>query len=74
MHDTGRVDVFQAALHATSVSTNRVKGPSRLGVCTNHDLVQEVLDELLLEGARGEKPVEIGAEQFSDKVAADHIR
>ena len=33
------------------------------------DLVEEVLDELFLERARGEKTVEIGAQKLGDKVA-----
>ena len=33
------------------------------------DLVEEVLDELFLERARGEETVEIGAQKLGDKVA-----
>lgn len=33
---------------------------------THQNLVQEVLDELLLERARGEETVQIGAEEFGD--------
>jgi hypothetical protein len=36
---------------------------------THHDLVEEVLDELLLQWPRGEEPVEIGAQEFCDEVA-----
>lgn len=36
---------------------------------TYEDLVEEVLDELLLERAGGEKAVEIGSEELSDEVA-----
>lgn len=36
---------------------------------THQDLVEEILDELLLEGARGEEAVEVGAEQFGDEIA-----
>lgn len=36
---------------------------------TPHDLVEEVLDELLLQGSRGEKPVQIGSQQLRDEVA-----
>lgn len=32
------------------------------------DLVQEILNELLLEGSRGEKPMKIGSQEFRDKV------
>lgn len=35
-----------------------------------HNLVEEVLDELLFEGPRGEQPVEIGAQQLRYEVAA----
>ena len=34
-----------------------------------HDLVQEVLDELFLEGPRGQQTMQIGTEEFCDKVA-----
>ncbi len=37
---------------------------------TAQNLVEEILDELLLEGAGGEEAVEVGAEQLSNKVAA----
>ena len=33
-------------------------------------LIEEVLNELLLEGSGGEETVEIGSEQLGDKVAA----
>ena len=36
---------------------------------TNHDLVQEVLDELLLQRSRGEQAVEIGTKQLGDEIA-----
>lgn len=32
------------------------------------DLVQEVLDELLLERARGQETVQVGSEQLGDEV------
>jgi len=32
------------------------------------DLVEEVLDELLLQGSRGKKAVEVGAEEFRNEV------
>ncbi len=37
---------------------------------SSQNLVEEVLDELLLEGAGGEEAVEVGAEELSNKVAA----
>jgi hypothetical protein len=40
---------------------------SRAG--TNQNLIEEVLDELLLEGSGREKTVKIGSEQLSDEVA-----
>jgi hypothetical protein len=36
---------------------------------TTQDLVQKVLDKLLFERARGEETVQVGTEQFGDKVA-----
>lgn len=36
---------------------------------TDKNLVQKVLDELLLQRPRGEQAVQIGAEQFGDKIA-----
>jgi hypothetical protein len=35
-----------------------------------HDLVQEILNELLLERPGSEKPVKISSEEFGDEVAA----
>lgn len=35
---------------------------------THQDLVEEVLNELLLQGAAGEQSVEVCAEQLGDKV------
>ena len=35
---------------------------------TYHDLVQEVLDELLLKWPRSEKTVKIGSEKLGDEV------
>lgn len=36
-----------------------------------HNLVQEVLDELFLEGSRREQSVEIGAKKLCNEVAVD---
>ena len=36
----------------------------------HHDLVEKVLDELLLQRPRSEKPVQIRPEELGDKVAA----
>ena len=33
-----------------------------------HDLVKEVLDELLLEGARRQEPVKVGTQEFRDEI------
>lgn len=35
---------------------------------TYHDLVQEVLDELLLQGPGRQKSVQVGSEQLCNKV------
>lgn len=46
-------------------------GTVKLSGCeTYEDLVEEVLDELLLQRARGQEAVEIGSEELSDEVAA----
>ena len=37
---------------------------------THQDLVEEVLDELLLEGARSEQSMQVGSEELGDKIAA----
>lgn len=37
------------------------------------DLVEEVLDELLFEGAGGEETVEVGAEELGDEVARGEV-
>ena len=61
-NDTGGVDVFQTTL-LLSVLCNNLPRES-----TYQDLVEEVLDELLLEGSRGKETVQIGAQQFGDKI------
>jgi hypothetical protein len=38
------------------------------------DLVEEVLDELLLERSGGEEAVQVGAEQFGDKIAVSRYK
>ena len=38
------------------------------------DLVEEVLDELLLERARGKQSVEVGSEELGNKVAVVGVR
>jgi hypothetical protein len=48
-----------------------MRGTSRtIGSETYKDLVEEVLDELLLQWARGQEAVEIGSEELSDEVTA----
>lgn len=39
-----------------------------LGVSAYHDLVKEVLDELLLQGPGSKETVEISAEKLGDEV------
>lgn len=44
--------------------------PSNIMTCvTNQDLVQKVLNELLLQGSRGQESVKISAEKLSHKIA-----
>ena len=78
--DAGRVDVFQSALHGcVSWLSYGAHVACRMGKCGGgedgdlayHDLIQEVLDELRLEGARSEEAVEIRAEELSDEIAGD---
>jgi hypothetical protein len=38
-------------------------------VKTNHDLVEKILNELLLQRPGGKKSVQIGAQELSDEVA-----
>jgi hypothetical protein len=45
------------------------RGGRNIGCETYEDLVEEVLDELLLQRARGQEAVEIGSEELSDEVA-----
>lgn len=62
--DTGGVDVFEAALDLELVNAVVFV---RSWV-TYHDLVQEVLDELLLKRPRSEKSVKIGSEKLGNEV------
>jgi hypothetical protein len=64
--DTGRVDVFETTLGGVNML---LKGAVRKD--TYEDLVQEVLDELLLQRARGEQTVEICAKELGHKVAVN---
>jgi hypothetical protein len=55
MDDTGRMDVFQPTLEiglATEVAYKAITA-----VCTDQDLVYEVLNELLLKGSRNKQPL-----------------
>lgn len=63
MDDTCGVDIFQATLSLSAMLCSWLLG------ATYHDLVKEILDELLLERPRGQKPVQIGAKKLGDKVA-----
>lgn len=38
-----------------------------------HNLVQEILDELLLQRPRRQQAVEIGAKEFSDEIAFNMV-
>lgn len=58
VHDTSGVDVFEAALRLSVSHSLMIEVP------THQNLIKEVLDELLLQRSRGEKPVEIGSKQF----------
>ena len=66
--DTCGVDVFQTTLRRLDcaiVAQRRFKA--------HQNLVQEVLDELLLEGTRSEETVQIGSEEFSDCVSLETV-
>ena len=63
---TGGVDIFQSALEESAE-------PCQPGFATYQNLVQEILDELFLEGSRGEQTVEIGAQEFGDEVADESV-
>ena len=67
MDDTRRVDVLEPALKIA-----RDQGVIAVldGTATYEDLVEEVLDELLLEGARSEQSMQVGSEELGDKIAA----
>ena len=67
--DAGGVDVFETAL-GDLILAKGIGQSGEEGGETNHDLVEEILNELLLEWPRREKPVEIGPQQFCDKVSA----
>ena len=43
-------------------------------VLTHKNLVQEVLNKLLLERARGKQSVEVGSKELGDKVAVARVR
>jgi hypothetical protein len=66
--NTCRVHIFQATL-----VTNRVSGESyRRATSVSlayHDLIEEVLNELLLQGPRSQEAVQISAQKLCDKVA-----
>ena len=64
--NTGRVYVLQTPLDADI----RMPVVKMSWVKTYEDLVEEVLDELLLEGARSEQSVQVGTEELGDKIAA----
>lgn len=65
VNNAGGVYIFQSAL-LESVANSWNSG--WLG--THQNLVEEVLNELLLEGPRSEQAVKIGSEEFGDKVAS----
>jgi hypothetical protein len=64
---TSRMNVFQSTL-GTCFSCSPRSQHRRI-TFAYHNLIQEVLDELLLERSGREKSVQIGPEEFSDEVA-----
>jgi hypothetical protein len=60
------VDVFQSTLEKSAE-------PCHAGFATYQNLVQEVLDELLLEGSRGKQTVKISAQELGDEVAKESV-
>jgi len=65
MHDAGGMHIFQPTL----VSVNDCHdGDQKQDWSTYHDLVEEVLDELLLQGPGGQQAMQIGTEKLGDEV------
>jgi len=69
VNNTGGMDVFQPSLHIISVCS-LISSPLR---STNQYLIKEVLYELLFKWSRGQEAVQVGSEEFCDKVAARHV-
>lgn len=44
-----------------------------LMLVTHQYLIEEVLDELLFEGPRGQEAVKVSSEEFGDKVTGNEI-
>lgn len=61
------VYIFQASLHVCG-QPNSLRQSSSIVFCTNQDLVEEVLNELLLKRPRREQAVEVSAEELGDEV------
>ena len=57
MDDTSGMDIFEPALNRCQL---RVNFPYQRE--THHDLIEEILNELLLQGARSKQPVQISPE------------
>lgn len=64
----GGMDIFEASLRFPLA----LPGCANVRLTIYQDLVQEVLYELLFERSGGKQAVQVGAEQFGDKVTAVH--
>lgn len=69
MDDAGGMDILEAALRgANELAAHPTGTEGGKGRGAYEDLVEEVLDELLLQGAAGQEAVEVCSEEFCDKV------
>lgn len=66
------MDVFQATLPTVRLAFAASEEPD-LGNLAYHDLVKEVLDELLLQRPGCQEPVQVGAQKFCHKVATGFV-
>ena len=67
--DARGVDIFQTTLSKELALQNMPLMPKVF----YQDLVEEVLDELLLEGSGGQETVQIGAKELGDEVAVKSV-